>query len=362
MSTITFTCPHCSHSVQLPADTLGKQGNCPGCKTMVQIVATPQQPLPQQPLPQQPLPQQPLPQQPQQQQPQQQQPQQQPLPQQPLQNSQIRGRSGNRNKLIAGSAVGIVILLITISLFFLLGGNGSANVAGTTSGASNNTNVPTADRQPNTLSTPVTQSATAPRRPSDVTEGMVRAFVIAESSETDALTAMQKYMISPDDAEDAYSNAIKNNLSESTLEQFQEQYKKSYNHYIEHWIKIISMEKKGITLDAKTVKWSEMKIIATIDNFAKDLIDPTDYTHFSSVTFLSKGNEYFYLLSDEIGVYPALPKKFNCGDDIITGSVNRLEKYYAGWGWPPNLADRLRDLDDKELTVLIALLETKGFD
>ena len=44
MSNITFTCPHCSHSVQLPVDTLGKQGNCPGCKTMVQIVATPQQP------------------------------------------------------------------------------------------------------------------------------------------------------------------------------------------------------------------------------------------------------------------------------------------------------------------------------
>ena len=85
MSTITFTCPHCSHSVQLPADTLGKQGNCPGCKTMVQIVATPQQPLQQQPLQQQPL-QQPLQQQPLQQQPLQQQPlQQQPLQQQPLQ-------------------------------------------------------------------------------------------------------------------------------------------------------------------------------------------------------------------------------------------------------------------------------------
>jgi hypothetical protein len=54
MSNINFTCPHCSHSVQLPADTLGKQGNCPGCKTMVQIVATPQQPLQQQPL-QQPV-------------------------------------------------------------------------------------------------------------------------------------------------------------------------------------------------------------------------------------------------------------------------------------------------------------------
>ena len=54
MSTITFTCPHCSHSVQLPEDTVGKQGNCPGCKTMVQIVATPQQPQQQQPQ-QQPL-------------------------------------------------------------------------------------------------------------------------------------------------------------------------------------------------------------------------------------------------------------------------------------------------------------------
>jgi hypothetical protein len=77
MSNINFTCPHCSHSVQLPADTLGKQGNCPGCKTMVQIVATPQQPQQQpqqQPLQQQPLQQQPLQQQPLQQQPLQQQP------------------------------------------------------------------------------------------------------------------------------------------------------------------------------------------------------------------------------------------------------------------------------------------------
>jgi hypothetical protein len=321
---------------------------------MVQIVATPQQPLPQQPLPQQPLQQQPL--------------QQQPLPQQypqqqPRQNPQIRGSSGNRNILvIAGSAVGIVILLITVSLFFLLGDNGSANVAGTTSGASNNTNTPTADRQPNPQSSPVKQSATTPRRPADVTVGMVRAFVIAESSETDALTAMQKYMISPDDADVAYSNAIKNKLSESTLEQFQEDYKKSFNHYLDAWIRIISKEKKGIAGTENRSKWSEMKIIASIDDFSEDLIDPKDYTHFRSVTFLSKGNEYFYLLSNEIAVYPSLPKKFNCGDDIRAGSVNRLEKYYAGWGWPPNLADRLRDLNDKELTVLIALLETKGFE
>jgi|GEM_PF-6970038 len=72
MSTITFTCPHCSFSIQLPASVESQQGNCPSCNAVVTITAdapanpaiSPQQPLPQQPLPQQPLPQQPLPQQP----------------------------------------------------------------------------------------------------------------------------------------------------------------------------------------------------------------------------------------------------------------------------------------------------------
>jgi hypothetical protein len=86
MSNITFTCPHCSHSVQLPVNTLGKQGNCPGCKTVVKIIDTPQQPAPQQLPPQQPAPQQPAPQQPLPQQPL---PQQQ-LPQQPLQQQVVQ--------------------------------------------------------------------------------------------------------------------------------------------------------------------------------------------------------------------------------------------------------------------------------
>ncbi|MBT5123831.1 MAG: hypothetical protein HOM32_04410, partial [Planctomycetaceae bacterium] len=76
MSKINFTCPHCSHTMQLPSTLLGKQGKCPSCRSVATITNVPDNPSlsPQQPLQQQPLPQQPLPQQPLQQQPLQQQP------------------------------------------------------------------------------------------------------------------------------------------------------------------------------------------------------------------------------------------------------------------------------------------------
>jgi hypothetical protein len=86
MSTITFTCPHCSHSVQLPADTLGKQGNCPRCKAMVQIVATPQQPL-----------------------------------QQP--HSQTRSNAGNRRKLVIAAVSFCSLLLIAFRVTFFFWGS-----------------------------------------------------------------------------------------------------------------------------------------------------------------------------------------------------------------------------------------------
>ena len=39
MSTITFICPHCSHSVNLPANLVGQRGKCPSCQQVVTIVA-----------------------------------------------------------------------------------------------------------------------------------------------------------------------------------------------------------------------------------------------------------------------------------------------------------------------------------
>jgi hypothetical protein len=57
MSSINFTCPHCSFSKQLPASAEGRQGNCPNCNAVVTISAVAlvnlQQPAPQQPAPQQ---------------------------------------------------------------------------------------------------------------------------------------------------------------------------------------------------------------------------------------------------------------------------------------------------------------------
>ena len=36
---IQFTCPQCSHQMQLPSSTVGKQGKCPGCGQVVTITA-----------------------------------------------------------------------------------------------------------------------------------------------------------------------------------------------------------------------------------------------------------------------------------------------------------------------------------
>jgi hypothetical protein len=44
-STIQFTCPHCSHTIQLASSTVGKQGNCPNCGQTVTIaVSVPENP------------------------------------------------------------------------------------------------------------------------------------------------------------------------------------------------------------------------------------------------------------------------------------------------------------------------------
>ena len=194
-------------------------------------------------------------------------------------------------------------------------------------------------------------------RPSNITEEMFRAFVMAESSEPQALAVMQKYMVGPEDATKGARNA--------TLEEFRASLKNYQNQYIERWIKIISREKMGVTLDTTIVQWSEMKILATIDNFSEVLIDPNDDTEFSSVTFLSKGNEYFYIFCNEIFVHASLREKFFVGDQVSTGSVKQI---HMGWAtnrsshWPVNLTDRLRALNDKELTFLIYLLEKKGFE
>ena len=344
MSTITFTCPHCSHSVQLPVDTLGKQGNCPGCKTMVQIVATPQQPLPQQPQ-QQPL-------------------QQQPLPQQPLQNSQIRGRSGNRNKLIAGSAVGIVILLITISLFFLLGGNGSANVAGTTSGTSNNTNAPTANGEN-------VEIPPAPRSLEEVGELWLKALKATESSERNGLAILSTLTWKEDEIKLAFEGYMRTDspipLAELTeakerelFLRFSEDLKNSPNG----WRKILNVEKVAFSRNTSSwthrvltrVKWSEMKLLATVKSREPRISDDFGgLKMYSIVLYLSNGDELFWLRLDEAFQVDAVGEKWFYGDDLRNG---RLRKGGTKSNYVDFVLKELRKRDDSSLSKLISTLET----
>jgi hypothetical protein len=45
MSNINFQCPHCSHSMQLPASVEGQQGNCPSCGVATVITSNPTPPV-----------------------------------------------------------------------------------------------------------------------------------------------------------------------------------------------------------------------------------------------------------------------------------------------------------------------------
>ena len=106
MTTINFTCPQCSHMMQLPAAYIGKQGKCPSCTNAVlitapQAAATPQEPLQQQPLQQQTFQQQPLQQQ-----------------QEISLGDQVNVPSGSKKKIliVVGIVVGCLMILVIATL------------------------------------------------------------------------------------------------------------------------------------------------------------------------------------------------------------------------------------------------------
>jgi|GEM_PF-2690421 len=124
---IQFTCPHCSHQMQLPSSTVGKQGKCPGCGEVVTISApvsqTPLSPSHQSndPLGPSPGPLQPTPD---------------PLPASqdqesasqlsPEQKDVDAGRASNKKPFLIGAGVGSGLgVMVTALLFMILGGNDS---------------------------------------------------------------------------------------------------------------------------------------------------------------------------------------------------------------------------------------------
>ena len=104
MNTIRALCSHCGHEMQLPATLAGKQGKCPACGQLIEIIAvtdsvemhSPMQPPTPQPLPQQPAPAQTFTQNP---------PPAQPFPQQTLaQGSNVRDQAKETAKLAGATA------------------------------------------------------------------------------------------------------------------------------------------------------------------------------------------------------------------------------------------------------------------
>ena len=181
--------------------------------------------------------------------------------------------------------------------------------------------------------------------------------MLAESSESDALHFIREYFPGPDDV---VSGA--DGKPPEELKVMAEQYA---NSLIDDWIRIISKAMEGVSPgrneEAMRIKWSEMEVLALIIDHAPSLDDDLQVEG-DAVLFLVRENDYFYIETDAI----LLPKGFApngycVGDDVRAGHINTLDKYYPNL-WPENLMAKLRDLNDERLEILIAILNSKGFD
>ena len=104
-----------------------------------------------------------------------------------------------------------------------------------------------------------------------------------------------------------------------------------------------------------------MEVVALIIDHAPSLENDLQVDG-DTVSFLAREHDYFYFETDAILLPKGLaPGSYFVGDNVLAGHINTLDKYYPN-RWPKDLMAKLRDLNDERLEVLIAILNSKGFD
>ncbi len=129
--------------------------------------------------------------------------------------------------------------------------------------------------------------------PARVMQAIYETFVLAESSESDALNLIREYFADPDD--------VVSGADGKTQEELKVMAEQVANDVIKNWIRLISKAKEGISLDSngegKRIKWSEMEILALIIDHAPSL-DNELQVEGDAVIFLARENDYFYIETD----------------------------------------------------------------
>ena len=124
-------------------------------------------------------------------------------------------------------------------------------------------------------------------------QAIYETFVLAESSESDALNLIREYFADPDD--------VVSGADGKTQEELKVMAEQVANDVIKNWIRLISKAKEGISLDSngegKRIKWSEMEILALIIDHAPSL-DNELQVEGDAVIFLARENDYFYIETD----------------------------------------------------------------
>tara|TARA_Y100000814_G_scaffold225609_1_gene169540 strand:- start:345 stop:1238 length:894 start_codon:yes stop_codon:yes gene_type:complete len=258
--------------------------------------------------------------------------------------------STSEKKIPIGSMAAAVLILITLLVLFLTGSE--YNEVSPESAALSST-VPQSQ-----IKRSLTRDVfTGLKGPSRVMQAIYETLVLAESSESDALTLIRDYFPDPDE--------VVSGAPGRTLEELKVRAERFANSEIDDWIRIISKATEGISLGGnekgKRIKWSEMEVLALIIDHAPSLDDDLEVEG-DAVIFLARENNYFYIETDSFLLAKGFaPDGYFVGDDVRAGHINTLDKYRPNL-WPKDLMAKLRDLNDERLEVLIAILNSKGFD
>ena len=384
---IQFTCPHCSHQMQLPSSTVGKQGKCPGCGEVVTITASQpvqssqQQPLgpppdslaashdQQLPVQSQPLAHQSL--------PQQTAPHtviQQPVSQlSPEQKDVDTGRASNKKPFLIGAGVGGGLgVMATALLFMILGGDDSKPTSDVDDKPTTNATLDVDPQQVDSNSSVQDSPAVLPVAPEAGTvainlsspealgESYLAALKISERSQSEALSVLMTPF--PSDAElRRLSETMKSNAA---TDGEKEECDRFIRNLTEWSAQCRTNNKKsleeifdGINGNVVPAKWSEVRLIVTISDYDPATSKPevicgvkttVNDSIWVFVVFEANGDR-FGLLIDE--VY-SVDDKWYLGDN--KWDVNLLRKFAVFHGGEikellemkndPSLAPVIREL------------------
>jgi hypothetical protein len=135
-----------------------------------------------------------------------------------------------------------------------------------------------------------------------------------------------------------------------------------------NWRGLLLKESAGASLHTQSwvhlvtskVPWGEMRYVTSIGTHVKtNDTSYGDFTTIKSVSFLTNGSDYFYVLT-QVQSMDLVPGKWFLNPGITTGCLNNITTKLNGF-WDQEWLDKLRSRNDPKLAPLITSLESTPY-